>query len=161
MHQYFTRAPTIFPLSLNAAYNDQIDAAIAGLIGAGIGAVAGLVAGVIGGWQQRLAEAQRWGQGRADEIWRTERQSLIELTTLTVTGCQAMAWISWSASAKSLEDVRIEVDIYNERMRDLLPRVFSAQAAASGLDDQTYEKIQRIIARLSPSSQRPLTSLAR
>jgi hypothetical protein len=130
------------------SYNDRMDAAIAGLIGASIGALAGVVAGVIGGWQQRLAEAQRWRQGRADEIWRTERQSLIDLTTLIATGCQAMAWVAWSASAKPLEGARIEAALYDDRMRDLLPRIFSAQAAASGLSDQTYETIQAIIARL-------------
>jgi hypothetical protein len=129
-------------------YDDRMDAAIAGLLGASTGAVAGLGAGVIGGWQQRIAEAQRWRQGRADEIWRAERQSLIDLTTLIATGCQAMAWIAWSASVKPLTGARTEADLYDDRMRDLLPRIFSAQAAASGLSDQTYETIQAIIARL-------------
>jgi hypothetical protein len=131
-----------------SAYNCPVDVAIIGLVGAIAGAFAGLGASVIAGWQQRLAEAQRWRQGRADEVWRTERQSLIDLTTLIATGCQAMAWLSWSASAKSLEGVRLEASIYDDRMRNLLPRIFSAQAAASGLSDQTYGTIQAIIARL-------------
>ena len=125
-----------------------MDAALVGLIGAIAGAVAGLGASVIAGWQQRLGEAQRWRQGRADEIWRTERQSLIDLTTLIATGCQAMAWIAWSASVNPVESVVTEGNIYNNRMRELLPQIFSAQAAASGLNDQTYETIQSIIARL-------------
>lgn len=125
-----------------------VNAAFIGLIGAFTGAVAGLGASVIAGWQQRLAEAQRWRQGRADEIWRSERQSLIELTTLIVTGCQVMAWVAWSASARSLDGLRVEANIYDEKMRDLLPRIFSAQAAASGLSDQTYQTVQDIVARL-------------
>lgn len=125
-----------------------VDAALVGLIGAIAGAVAGLGASVIAGWQQRLGEAQRWHQGRADEVWRTERQSLIDLTTLIATGCQAMAWVSWSASVMPLKGVQKESLIYNNRMRELLPRIFSAQAAASGLNEQTYDTIQAVIARL-------------
>lgn len=59
-----------------------------------------------------------------------------------------MAWFAWSASVKPIESVRTESNIYNERMRELLPKIFSAQAAASGLNDQTYDTIQAIIARL-------------
>jgi hypothetical protein len=125
-----------------------VDAALVGLIGAIAGAVAGLGASIIAGWQQRLGEAQRWRQGRVDEVWRTERQSLIDLTTLIATGYQAMAWVSWSASVMPLEGVREESMIYNDRMRDLLPRIFSAQAAASGLNEATYDTIQEIIKRL-------------
>ena len=125
-----------------------MDAALIGLIGAVAGALAGLGASVIAGWQQRLGEAQRWRQTRVDEIWRTERQSLIELTTLIAAGCQAMAWVAWSASAKPLEDVRIESKIYDDKMRDLLPKIFGAQAAASGLSDETYQTVQDIIALL-------------
>lgn len=125
-----------------------VDAALVGLIGAIAGAVAGLGASVIAGWQQRLGEAQRWHQGRADEVWRTERQSLIDLTTLIATGCQAMAWVSWSASVMPLKGVQKESLIYNNRMRELLPRIFGAQAAASGLNEQTYDTIQAVIARL-------------
>jgi hypothetical protein len=125
-----------------------MDAAVVGLVGAIAGAVAVVGASVIAAWQHRLGEVQRWHQGRADEIWRTERQSLIELTTLIATGCQAMAWVAWSASVKPLESVQAEADLYNDRMRELLPRIFSAQAAASGLNDQTYVAIQAIIERL-------------
>jgi hypothetical protein len=98
-----------------------VNAALAGLIGAVTGAVAGLGASVIAGWQHRLAEAQRWRQGRAGEVWGTERQSLIELTTLIATGCQVTAWVAWSASAKSLDGVRVEANIDDDKMRDLLP----------------------------------------
>ena len=59
-----------------------------------------------------------------------------------------MAWISWSASVMPLEGVQEESLIYNDRMRELLPRIFSAQAAASGLNEQTYDTIHTIIERL-------------
>jgi hypothetical protein len=59
-----------------------------------------------------------------------------------------MAWVSWSASDKPLKGVQKESLIYNDRMRELLPRIFSAQAAASGLNEQTYDTIQTLIARL-------------
>ena len=47
-----------------------------------------------------------------------------------------------------LEGVQEESLIYNNRMRELLPRIFSAQAAASGLNEQTYDTIQAVIGRL-------------
>jgi hypothetical protein len=59
-----------------------------------------------------------------------------------------MAWVAWSASIKPLVDVQTEANIHNDRMRELLPRIFSAQAAASGLNEQTYHTIQAVIARL-------------
>jgi gas vesicle protein len=125
-----------------------MDAAVVGLIGGFVGAVAGLLGALIAGWQQRLAEAQRWRQGRADEIWKEERQSLLELTTLIATASQAMAWLAWSASTKPQEAVKEEAEIYDSRMRELLPKIFSAQAAASGLSDTTYKTIQELVNRL-------------
>lgn len=125
-----------------------MDAAIIGLIGGLAGAIVGLLGGLIGGWQQRLSEAQRWRQERADEIWKEERKSLLELTTLIAIASQAMAWLAWSASTKPLEAVKAEAEAYDKRMRKLLPKIFSAQAAASGLSDKTYETIQDLVHRL-------------
>jgi hypothetical protein len=125
-----------------------MDAAVVGLIGGLAGAVVGQLGGLIGGWQQRLSDAQRWRQDRADEIWKEERRSLLELTTLIAAGCQAMAWLAWSASARPLEAVKKEAERYDGRMIELLPKIFGAQAAASGLSDVTYEKIQSLVDRL-------------
>ena len=123
-------------------------AAVVGLIGGIAGAIAGLLGALIAGWQQRLAEAQRWRQERADEIWKEERRSLLDLTTLIAIASQAMAWLAWSASTKPLEAVKEEAELYDTRMRELLPKIFSAQAAASGLNDTTYETIQDLVNRL-------------
>jgi hypothetical protein len=125
-----------------------MSAAIVGLVGGIAGAIAGLLGGLVAGWQQRIAESQRWRQGRADEIWKEERRSLLELTTLIAIASQAMAWLAWSASTKPLEAVKAEAELYDSRMRDLLPKIFSAQAAASGLEDKTYETIQNLVDRL-------------
>jgi hypothetical protein len=123
----------------------HMSAAVIGLIGGVTGAIAGLLGGMIAGWQQRLAEAQRWRQGRADEIWKEERQSLLDLTTLIAIGSQAMAWLAWSAATKPLEAVKEEAERYDDRMVDILPKIFSAQAAASALSDRTYETIQALV----------------
>jgi len=125
-----------------------MNATLAGLIGGIAGAVAGLLGGLVGGWQQRLAAVQSWRQGRADEIWKEERQSLLDLTTLIAMGSQAMAWLAWSASVKPLAEVLEEAERYDARMRRLLPKIFSAQAAASGLDDKTYKTIQDLVDHL-------------
>jgi hypothetical protein len=123
-------------------------AAVVGLIGGIAGAVAGLLGGLIAGWQQRLAENQRWRQGRADDVWKEERRSILELTTLIAIASQTMAWLSWSASVKPIEAVREEAEVYDARMREILPKIFSAQAAASGLNDATYQTVQEVVNRL-------------
>jgi gas vesicle protein len=125
-----------------------VEAAVVGLIGGIAGAMVGLLGALIAGRQQRLSEAQRWQQARADEIWKDERQSLLDLTTLIAIASQAMAWLAWSARTKSHEAVKEEAELYDSRMRELLPRIFSAQAAASGLSDTTYDTIQKLVDRL-------------
>lgn len=125
-----------------------MDAAIIGLAGGVIGALAGLLGTLITNRQQRLLEAQNWRQGRADEIWKEERWSLLELTRLIAIASQSMAWLAWSASAKQFYEVKEEAKLYNTQMRELLPKIFSAQAAASGLSDTAYQDIQALIDRL-------------
>jgi hypothetical protein len=59
-----------------------------------------------------------------------------------------MAWLAWSAATKPRDNVKEEAELYDARMRDILPKIFSAQAAASGLSDQTYETIQALVNRM-------------
>ena len=77
-----------------------------------------------------------------------ERRSLLYLTKQISIASQAMAWLAWSASTKPLEAVKAEAEAYDARMRKLLPKIFSAQAAASGLSDKNYERILDLVGRL-------------
>lgn len=125
-----------------------MDAALAGLLGAFIGAIAGILGGFIAGWQQRKADVLRWKQARADELLKEERRSLLELTSLLAEGSQAMAWLSWAATANPAEAVKVEAREYDARMRLLMPRLFCAQAAASGLSDEAFSQIDPLVQRL-------------
>src|SRR5689334_18794678 len=107
-----------------------MDAALAGLLGASIGAITGLLGGVVVAWQQRRSDLLRWKQARVDELWKEERRSLLELTNLLAEGSQAAVWLTWAATAKTVDAVKADVQDYDARMRALLPRLFSAQAAA-------------------------------
>ena len=125
-----------------------VDAALAGLLGASIGAITGLCGGFVAGWQQRKVETLRWRQARTDELRKEERRSLLELTSLLAEGSQNAAWLCWAATVKSVEAVKADADDYETRMRALLPRLFSAQAAASGLSEEAYQQIDPLVQRL-------------
>ena len=126
----------------------SMDAAIAGLVGASIGALTGLLGGLIANWNQQRADLTRWRQARADDLWKEERRSLIELTNLMAEGCQAVIWLTWSATVKPADAIGQEASEYDARMRILLPRLFSAQAAASGLSDEAFVKIAPLVERI-------------
>jgi hypothetical protein len=125
-----------------------MDAALAGLIGASIGAMASLLGGLISGWQQRKGDAQRWYRERATEVWKEERRSLLELTTLLAEGAHAASWLCWAATGKPDEALKADVAEYDAKMRQLLPRLVSAQAAASGLSEEAFENIDPLVQRL-------------
>jgi hypothetical protein len=126
-----------------------MDAAVAGLAGAAIGALSGLFTAVVTGWNQRRSDRQRWQQTRIDELWKEERRALLELTSLLAQGSQAASWLAWSASVKPAESVLQEASDYEHRMRELLPKLFSAQAAASGLSDAAFAEINPLVQRLA------------
>src|SRR5262249_52183709 len=125
-----------------------MDAALAGLLGASIGAVTGVFGGFVAGWQQRQGEVLRWRHARVDELWKEERRALLDLTGLLAEGSQAVAWLAWAATVKDLDAVRAEGREYDTRMRALLPRLFSAQAAASGLSETAFARIDPLVQRL-------------
>jgi len=125
-----------------------VDAALAGLLGASIGAVTGVGGGFVTGWQQRKGETLRWRQARADELRKEERRSLLDLTGLLAEGSQNAAWLCWAATVKSLAAVKADADDYDGRMRALMPRLFSAQAAASGLSEKAFQQIDPLVQRL-------------
>jgi hypothetical protein len=125
-----------------------MDAALAGLLGASIGAISGVLGGLVAGRQQRKLESVRWKQARADEVRIEERRSLLELTKLLAEGYQAASWLSWAAEVKPIDAVKADANDYDTRMRTLLPRIASAEAAASGLSDEAFARIDPFVERL-------------
>jgi hypothetical protein len=113
-----------------------------------VGAITGIAGGITSPWQQRKAEQQRWSQRRADELWKEERRALLDLTNLLAEGCQAASWLAWSATAKSDESLRSDIAEYDSKMRLLMPRLVTAQAAASGLSDDAYDRLDPLVQRL-------------
>ena len=122
-----------------------MDAALASLLGTVVGSVAGLGAAVLGSWQQQRQEQQQWRRRRAEEVQQLDRRALTDLATLLATACQTMAWLSWGAKVYSGERLIREIHDYEDRMRNLLPKIFGAQATISGLEDSTFLKIQTVV----------------
>ena len=125
-----------------------MDAAVAGLLGAALGSLTGLAGSLLTPRLQRRTEEAKWKQARADELWREERRALLELTTLLAEGCQALSWVGWAASAKSTEALRADLADYDARMRALLPKLMSAQAAAAGVSEGVFDRINPMVSQM-------------
>ena len=125
-----------------------MDAAVAGLLGTGIGAFAGLMGSILTGRQQDRAERERRRDARLDELLKAERQALLHLTELVATGTQAILWLAWAAEVKPNAEVRREIETYETRMRELAPQLLAADAAAAGLSNEAFERLDPLVNEL-------------
>jgi hypothetical protein len=125
-----------------------MDAALAGLIGTGIGAIAGIVGSTLAARHQITIERERARAARMDELIKAERQALLDLTQLLATGTQAIAWLAWAAIAQPADLMRREIETYDARMRELLPRLLASEAAAASLSDHAFERIDPLVREL-------------
>jgi hypothetical protein len=107
------------------------------------------------------SEEQRWNRAREDEAhrWKVKRQDEFDalyraaLGTLAeaMAACgQSLSWLTWKAK-QAPESLTVEdVDVYNGRMLELLPRVVSAHLLAVAhdgrVDDVAKEKVERLYA---------------
>jgi hypothetical protein len=73
------------------------------------------------------------------------RQALLQLTQLLITGTYAIAWLGWSVSVQSAEEVRREVDLYNAKIRELIPQLLAAEAAAASLSDDAFDQTDPLV----------------
>jgi hypothetical protein len=71
---------------------------------------------------------RRWKQERAEEAWKKERLSALELTSILAQGSQAAARLSGAAMVKSATELQADAGEYKDRMRWISPRVCGAQA---------------------------------
>ncbi|MBK8468334.1 MAG: hypothetical protein WAR57_01050 [Candidatus Phosphoribacter sp.] len=125
-----------------------MDATVAGLIGTGIGAAAGILGSALTARHQRLLEYERMRSARVDELARAERQALLELLQLLATGTQAVAWLAWAATSQSSARLREEIESYDARMRELLPKLLAAEAAAASLSAEAFDRIDPLVREL-------------
>lgn len=125
-----------------------VDAALAGLVGTAVGALAGLVGSGLTAWYQLRAERQRAANARHDEMVKAGRQALVQLTQLLTTGTYAIAWLGWSVSVQSPEEIRREVDTYNTKLRELIPQLLAAEAAAASVSDNAFDQIDPLVNEL-------------
>jgi hypothetical protein len=125
-----------------------VDAALAGLAGTAVGALAGLVGSGLTAWYQLRAERQRAANARHDEMVKAGRQALVQLTQLLTTGTYAIAWLGWSVSVQSPEEIRREVDTYNTKLRELIPQLLAAEAAAASVSDNAFDQIDPLVNEL-------------
>ncbi len=125
-----------------------MDATVAGLLGTGIGAAAGIVGAALTSRHQRLLEVERLRAARFDELARAERQALLELLQLLAVGTQALSWLAWSATAHAPARLREEIATYDAQMRELLPKLLAAEAAAASLSVDAFDRIDPLVRAL-------------
>ena len=126
----------------------NMDATVAGLIGTAIGAAAGIAGSALTAHHQRLLEYERMRSARMDELARAERQALLDLLQLLAIGTQAVAWLAWAATAQSSARLREEIESYDARMRELLPKLLASEAAAASLSDGAFDRIDPLVREL-------------
>jgi hypothetical protein len=127
----------------------RMDAAVAGLLGAAIGALAGVIGATLTAWQQNRAERERRRAAQLDEFVKTQRQALLHLGELVAIGSQAMLWAAWAASNKASLELRQEIETYEARMRELLPKLLAAQAEAGSVSDDAYRRVNPLVDQLT------------
>ena len=127
----------------------RMDAALAGLLGTAVGAVAGIVGSLLSSRHQVRLERERVDAARHDEVARAARQSLLDLVQVVATGTQAIAWVTWAVECRSTEESLVEARRYEDTMRELLPRLVSAQVAVASLSaPATYERLDPLVRTL-------------
>jgi hypothetical protein len=139
---------------------DAMDAAIAGLIGAGLGAVASTTASMMATFQQTRSERERVRAARADEALRAEREALVRLCELLATGTQAVAWLGWAAKVQPPQVLQQEMQTYDKRMRELIPRLLAAEVAAASLSDDAFDRVDPLVRDLIALDTRVGTAAA-
>jgi hypothetical protein len=70
-----------------------------------------------------------------------------------------MLWLAWAADVRS--NIRQEIDSYETRMRELLPQLVVAQAAAAAVTDEAYERIGPLVVKLTILDTKIGTAAAR
>jgi hypothetical protein len=139
---------------------ERMDAALAGLLGTAIGALAGIVGSLLSSRHQVRLERQRIDAARRDELTRAARQSLLDLVQLVATGTQAIAWVTWAVEYQPAEGALAEARRYEDSMRELLPRLVSAQVAVASLSGPTtYERLDPLVRTLINLDARVGTAL--
>lgn len=137
-----------------------MDAALAGLLGTAIGAVTGIVGSLLSSRHQVRLERERIDAAREDELTRAARQSLLDLVQLVATGTQAIAWVTWAVECRPAEESLSEAHRYEDTMRELLPRLVSAQVAVASLSaPATYERLDPLVRTLVHLDARVGTAL--
>lgn len=125
-----------------------MDAALVGLIGVATGSVVGLLGTAVTARQQRRLEHDRLEAARRAEAIQVERTALLELVRLLATGTQAVAWLAWTASVSTADEIETEIATYDARMRELLPKLFAAEVAASSLSDEAFARMDPLVQQL-------------
>lgn len=125
-----------------------MDAAVAGLLGTAIGAFAGVIGSLLTSRQQYRTEQARLRAARSDELVKAERQALLHLTEVQATGTHAVSLLAWAARVLPDHQFRQEIESYEKRMRELLPQMTAAEAAAAGLSEDAFERIDPLVEEL-------------
>lgn len=90
---------------------------------------------------------RRWKQERAEEAWKKELLSALDVTSILAQGSQAAVTLSGAATVKSANELKADAQEYKDRMRWIFPRVCGGQAT-SGLNEDTSSQICPLVDEL-------------
>ena len=93
-------------------------------------------------------ERVRWEKARQDEATKNLRVALADYSRELATGAQKATWLLWIAENASSEFSEKNLTTYDDEMRVILPRFFTARVLVAAYDMATYEKMEHLSKRL-------------
>jgi len=127
----------------------NVDATIAGLIGAAIGAISSLMGSLLVGWQQSRIERQRWLRARDDKLIQDLQLAIVELTRKLAAGIHSMQWFMWVTEYQpekfTIEQLNEKLRDYNNEVHDLFPELTGSLMVIAALDKDMYNRMSPLV----------------
>lgn len=93
-------------------------------------------------------ERQKWDKAREDELQKNLRLALADFSCELATGVQRATWLLWIAENNPSSFSEKDLSTYDEEMRAILPRFFTARVMVAAHDIATYERLSDLTSRL-------------
>lgn len=93
-------------------------------------------------------EREKWEKAREDDAKKNLRLALAEFSRELGTGVQRATWLLWIAENTPSSFSEKDLATYDEEMRAILPRLFTARVMVAAHDIAAYERLTQFTLRL-------------
>jgi hypothetical protein len=114
------------------------------LVAALIAAFAGIGNVYFGHLSSTSLEQQRWEKERQDESRKNLTLAFAEFSQELATGVQKATWLLWIADFSPALFSEKDLEIYNQEIKIVLPKLLAARVKLAAHDYSIYQKVSRI-----------------